>query len=254
VAVVTGAGMGIGRELALALAHEGADVAILDVDAGAGEDAARAIRAVGRRSVAAQVDVRDGEGVKRAVEAAKQEIGPADILINNAGVGHEEVSFVDLPPSSWERVLGVCVYGTLHVSQAVLPLMLARKSGRIVNITSELAITGGARAAIYATAKAAVQGFTRSLARDVAPSRITVNAVSPGDVDTERSIAHEAEVEKTMSRADADARRRQRATMFPLGRPGRPSDVAAAVLFFCSDEASYVTGQTLLVNGGSTMV
>jgi NAD(P)-dependent dehydrogenase (short-subunit alcohol dehydrogenase family) len=246
--------MGIGLGIALALAREGADVAVLDIDAQASAAAAALVRAEGRRACVAVVDVRDGAAVAGAVSVVRRELGPADILVNNAGVGHEEVSFVALPRASWERVIGVCVYGTLHVTQAVLPSMIERRRGRIVNVSSELAFIGAAPATVYATAKAAINGFTRSLARDVGGARITVNTVCPGDVETERSIEHEAAVERTLTRAAVDARRRERTGKLPLGRLGSPADVAGAVLFFCSAEAAYVTGQTLLVNGGSTMV
>src|SRR6185312_10043795 len=141
----------------------------------------------------------------------------------------------------------------MNVTRAVLPSMIERRGGRIVNVSSELAFTGSSHASVYATAKAGVIGFTRSIARDVAGSQITVNVVCPGDVETERSLAHEAAVERTLSRAQIEARRHERLARVPLCRLGRPDDVAAAVLFFCSPDAGYVTGQTLLVNGGSTM-
>jgi NAD(P)-dependent dehydrogenase (short-subunit alcohol dehydrogenase family) len=253
VAVVTGAAQGIGRALALALARDGADVAVFDVEALAAEEAAAAVRAEGRRSRAVVVDVRDGAAVEGAVAVARRELGPADVLINNAGVGHDDASFVALPRESWAPVIDVCVYGMMNVTRAVLPSMIERRGGRIVNVSSELAFTGAAHASVYATAKAGIIGFTRSLARDVAGSRITVNAVCPGDVETERSLAHEAAVERTLGRAQIEARRHERLARVPLGRLGRPADVAAAVLFFCSPDAGYVTGQTLLVNGGSTM-
>jgi 2-hydroxycyclohexanecarboxyl-CoA dehydrogenase len=254
VAVVTGAARGIGRTLALALARSGAHVAVLDVDGPAAEAVAAAVRAEGRRSCALAADVRDGAAVEGAMAVAHRELGPTDILINNAGAGHDDAPFVALPRSSWDPVIDVCVYGMLNVTRAVLPSMTARRGGRIVNISSELAFTGSSHASVYAAAKAAVLGFTRSVARDVAGSQITVNAVCPGDVETERSAEHEAAVTRTMSRAEVEARRHERVCRVPLGRVGRPEDVAAAVLFFCSPDAGYVTGQTLLVNGGSTMI
>jgi 2-hydroxycyclohexanecarboxyl-CoA dehydrogenase len=253
VAIVTGAARGIGRALALALARNGADVAIFDVEATAAEDAAAAARAEGRRSRAVVVDIRDGAAVESAVAVARRELGPADILINNAGAGHDDASFVALPRASWAPVIDVCVYGMMNVTRAVLPSMIERRGGRIVNVSSELAFTGSSHASVYATAKSAVIGFTRSIARDVAGSQITVNVVCPGDVETERSLEHEAAVERTLSRAQIEARRHERLARVPLCRVGSPADVAAAVLFFCSPDAGYVTGQTLLVNGGSTM-
>jgi NAD(P)-dependent dehydrogenase (short-subunit alcohol dehydrogenase family) len=150
-------------------------------------------------------------------------------------------------------VIDVCVYGMMNVTRAVLPSMIERRGGRIVNVSSELAFTGSSHASVYATAKAAILGFTRSIARDVASSQVTVNAVCPGDIETDRSREHEAAVERTLSRERIEARRHERLARVPLCRVGCPADVAAAVLFFCSPDAGYVTGQTLLVNGGSTM-
>jgi len=249
-ALVTGGGSGIGRGIALGLSRAGAAVGIFDVDVGAARAVVEEIAGAGGRAAAYNVDVRVRARVDAGVEAAQKALGPIDVLVNNAGVGHADVPFVELDSEDWDRVLGVCVVGTMNVTRAVLPSMLARRSGRVVQVSSDLARVGGGRCSVYAAAKAALLGFTRALAQEAAPHGVTVNAVCPGEIETERSRQHLGEL---VARGEGDAvRERTRLAVegIPLGRLGRPDDVAAAVVFLCS-EGAFVTGQTLSVNGGA---
>lgn len=237
-AIVTGAGQGIGRGIALALAAAGADVALFDVNKTAAQDAAAAIGALGRRAIAMAVDVTDHGGVHTATGEVAAAFGRLDLLVNNAGWTPNE-PFAGSDPATWERVVAVNYIGVLNCTRAALAAMLPRKAGRIVSIASDAARVGTPREAVYAGAKAAVIGFSKSLAAEVARHGITVNVVSPATVDTPllRGMLTPEQIE-----------RRQQAN--PMGRLGRPEDVAHAVLFFASPGADYVTGQVLSVNGG----
>lgn len=237
-AIVTGGAQGIGRGIALALAAEGADVAIFDVDPNAATEVAAVIRATGRRAMALEVDVTD----TRRVDAATAEVGTAwgrvDVLVNNVGWTPNE-PFVDSKPETWRRIVDVNYVGALNCTHAALPIMLEQRSGRIVSVASDAARVGTPREAVYAGAKAALIGFSKSLAAEVARHGVTVNVVSPATVDTP--------LLRFMLTAEQIERRRQ---ANPMGRLGRPEDVAAAVVFFASPRAGYVTGQVLSVNGG----
>ena len=238
VAIVTGGAQGIGRGIAEALASAGAAVAIFDVNAQAANDVAAAIAAAGRRAFALDVDVTDGARVDAAVNDVVARWGTLDVLVNNGGWTPNE-PFADSAPDTWRRIVDVNYVGTLNGTRAALAVMVPRRSGRIVSIASDAARVGTPREAVYAGAKAAVIGFSKSLAAEVARHGITVNVVSPATVDTP--------LLRGMLTAD-QIERRQNAN--PMGRLGTPEDVAAAVLFFASPRAGYVTGQVLSVNGG----
>jgi 2-hydroxycyclohexanecarboxyl-CoA dehydrogenase len=216
-AVVTGGGQGIGRAIAVALAGAGADVAIFDVDATTAGVAAAEVRQQGRRALA---------------------LGRLDVLVNNAGWTPNE-PFAGSASATWSRVIAVNYTGVLNCTRAALAAMIPRRGGRIVSIASDAARVGTPREAVYAGAKAAVIGFSKSLAAEVARHGITVNVVSPATVDTPllRGMLTAEQIE-----------RREKAN--PMGRLGRPEDVAAVVVFFASAGAGYVTGQVLSVNGG----
>ena len=238
VAIVTGGGQGIGRGIALALAAEGADVAIFDVSKPLGEEVAGDVRGIGRRALALDVDVTDLARVEAATAEVVAALGRLDVLVNNAGWTPNE-PFAGSAPETWHRIVAINYLGVLNCTRAALTAMIPARGGRIVSIASDAARVGTPREAVYAGAKAAIMGFSKSLAAEVARHGITVNVVSPATVDTPllRGMLTPEQIE-----------RREKAN--PMGRLGRPEDVAAAVLFFASPRAGYVTGQVLSVNGG----
>ena len=237
-AIVTGGGQGIGRGIALALAAEGADVAIFDVNRTAAGEAAAAIREQGRRALALEVDVTDLARVEAALAEVVTAFGRLDVLVNNAGWTPNE-PFVGSAPETWSTVIAVNYTGALNCARAALGAMIPRRAGRIISIASDAARIGTPREAVYAGAKAAVIGFSKSLAAEVARHAITVNVVSPATVDTPllRGMLTPEQIE-----------RREKAN--PMGRLGRSEDVAAVVVFFASPAVGYITGQVLSVNGG----
>jgi 2-hydroxycyclohexanecarboxyl-CoA dehydrogenase len=237
-AIVTGGGQGIGRGIALALADLGADVAIFELNRSAAGAVAEEVRARGRRGLALEVDVTDVSGVETATAEVATAFGRLDVLVNNAGWTPNE-PFAGSAPATWRRVVDVNFVGVLNCTKAALAVMIERRAGRIVSIASDAARIGTPREAVYAGAKAAVIGFSKSLAAEVARFGVTVNVVSPATVDTPllRGMLTPDQIE-----------RREKAN--PMGRLGRPEDVAAVVAFFASPQAGYVTGQVLSVNGG----
>ena len=242
VAIVTGAGQGIGRGIALALAAAGADIAIFDVNEESASETANEIHAKGRRGLAIKVDVTDLAHVEVATAEVRAELGRLDVLVNNVGWTPNE-PFIDSSPETWRKIVNVNYVGTLNCTRAALTAMIAARHGRIISIASDAARVGTPREAVYAGAKSAIIGFSKSLAAEVARHGITVNVVSPATVDTPllRGMLSPEQIE-----------RRQKAN--PMGRLGRPEDVAAAVVFFASPAAGYITGQVLSVNGGVVRV
>ena len=241
-ALVTGAGQGVGRGVALALAEVGAEVLVNDLVPGRAKAVAAEVRDLGGRAQAVPFDVTDGA----AVDAALTGAGRVDVLVNNAGnAGRADGSFgelrafVELEAAQWEPFLQVNLYGVMHVTRAVLPGMVARGHGRVVVVVSDSGRTGEAGMAVYAAAKAGAAGLVRSLAREVAAHGVTVNALALGSVN---AMEHAPELEQ--ERLGRLLRR------YPVGRRGLPADVAHAVLFFGADQAAWVTGQTLSLNGG----
>jgi 2-hydroxycyclohexanecarboxyl-CoA dehydrogenase len=243
-AIVTGGGSGIGLAISTRLAAEGAAVAVFDLDGDSAIDAAGAIEKFGGRAIGLTVDVTDRPRIDAAVHEVRTRLGAATILINNAGIAPFE-RFLDISPESYQRVVAVNLTGTFDCCQAVVPDMIAERWGRIVNISSSSAQTGNALQVHYAASKAGVIGLTKSLARELGSKGITVNTVPPGFVDTPLLRASEEagylgpgvpEHEKTT----------------PVRRVGRPEDIAAACAYLVRDEASYITGQVIGVNGGRT--
>lgn len=241
VAVVTGGANGIGRACAARLAGEGADVAILDLEAGTAATAAAGIAAAtGARVISHGLDLTDHDAVVAAFDAAREELGEIDILLNNVGqTARENASeFWNSKPETWDFVIGVSLMTTLKATHQVAARMRERRSGKIICIASDTVARGDAGMADYVAAKSGVIGFVRSLARELAPFGVNVNAVCPGLTLTRgpRKLSSEF-IARTIER-------------IPMGEACRPEDVAAAVAFLASGDARLITGQALYVNGG----
>ncbi len=243
-ALVTGAGRGIGAAIAEAVAAAGAAVAVCDLDgAAAAKTAAGLTERHGRRAAGLPADIADSVAVRAAVSRAEAELGPIDILVNNAGIDAIE-RFVDSTEETWDRIIAVNLRGTITVTRAVLDSMIERGGGRIIHIASDAGRVGSSGEVVYSATKGGIIAFGKALAREVARDRITVNSVCPGPTDTallEQVAAYSQKLRDGLARA------------IPLRRVGEPADVAAAVVFLASDEAGYITGQTLSVSGGLTM-
>jgi 3-oxoacyl-[acyl-carrier protein] reductase len=236
VAMVTGASRGIGRAISDTLARQGALVAMADVLGDAAAQAAQEIVAAGGRAEGHTMNVTDAESVRATVDKILERHSRLDILVNNAGIVRDNVAF-RLKREDWDLVLNVNLTGTFICSQAVLRTMMRQHGGRIINISSVVGQMGNAGQANYAASKAGIIGFSKSLARELAVRNITVNVVAPGLIDTD------------MTRALPENVRNEWASKVPLGRLGTAEDVATAVCFLASDEASYISGQVLAVNG-----
>ena len=236
VALVTG-----GRAIALTLAAHGADVAINYAgNTAAAEEVKAAIEAMGRKALLVQGSVAETDGVQAIVNQVVKELGRLDILINNAGITRDGL-LMRMKEADWDAVMETNLKGVYNCSKAVMRTMMKQKSGRIVNMASVVGEMGNAGQANYAAAKAGVIGFTKSLAKEVASRGITVNAVAPGFIATD------------MTSVLTDEQKAEMARTIPLGRAGQPQDVANAVLFLVSEEAAYITGQVLNVDGGMVM-
>ena len=246
VAVVTGAARGIGRACAVALAEAGARVAVFDLDAPE-SDAPVAVleqlRSLGASAVYFRVDVTNADKVKRGMAAVAQALGPVSILVNNAGKGIAPVALESLDEALWDGVVALNMKAAMLCSRSVITGMKEAGWGRIVNMSSIAGRGRGEQASIpYAAAKAGILGFTRQLASEVGPCGVTVNAVAPGAVMSGRVVSRWEE--------RSEEERRRMTAAIPLRRIGRPEEIAKAVLFLASEDASYITGTTLDVNGG----
>jgi 3-oxoacyl-[acyl-carrier protein] reductase len=240
IAVVTGAGRGIGRAIALKFAGAGAEIVVVSRTAENSEKVATEIRALGRRAWAFAVDVGDANAVNAAAEKILAETGKVDILVNNAGVTRDGL-LMRLSEADWDTVLDTNLKGAFLVTKALVRSFIKQRSGRILNISSVIGLIGNAGQANYAASKAGLIGFTQSCARELAGRGITVNAIAPGFIETDMT----AELNEVL-RAEILKR-------IPLGSLGQADDIAAAALYLASPEARYVTGQVLTVDGGMVM-
>jgi 2-hydroxycyclohexanecarboxyl-CoA dehydrogenase len=244
--VVTGGGGGIGGATCRRFASEGARVAVFDIDRGAATTVADAIVAAGGEAAAFACDITDRASVDAAVAAAEGKLGPIAVLVNNAGWDVFR-PFTKTEPAQWDKLIAINLTGALHMHHAVLPGMVARRAGRIVNIASDAARVGSSGEAVYAACKGGLVAFSKTLAREHARHGITVNVVCPGPTQTALFEDYKQGAGNPEKLVEAFTR------SIPLGRIGQPDDLPGAILFFASDDAAFVTGQVLSVSGGLTM-
>lgn len=240
VAVVTGSANGIGKASALRLAQEGADLAVLDLEAGPLQEVAAAIKAMGRKVLPLALDLTDRVQTKEAFAKLRADLGPVDVLVNNVGMpARGKISeFWCSEPETWDAVVNVTLMVTLMCSRLVVPEMRERKSGKIVNIASDAALLGEANMVDYSGAKGGVIGFTRALARELAPFKVNVNAVCPGFTRTRGPLSRPPEqIQNWLAGV-------------PMGEMCEPEDIANGVAFLATDQARMITGQLLVINGG----
>ncbi|MBK5103418.1 MAG: glucose 1-dehydrogenase [Burkholderiales bacterium] len=246
VVIVTGGGGGIGAALCQRFGEEGSIVAVFDLNGEAAGDAAAAIRAAGGRAQDYAVDIADQARVLAAVAQAERELGPADVLVNNAG-WDRAANFLETDRALWEKIVAVNLYGPLHMHHAVLTGMSQRGRGNVVNIASDAGRVGSSGESVYSFCKGGLIAFTKTLARELARTQIRLNVVCPGPTDTAlfRDFCGEGEY--------GDKLRSALTRSIPFGRLGQPGDLPGAVCFLASDDAAFITGQVLSVSGGLTM-
>jgi 3-oxoacyl-[acyl-carrier protein] reductase len=240
IALVTGGSQGIGRATALLLGKLGADVAVMARSLDKCQAVADEIRAGGRRAVALRGDLADADEIKNGVEKVSSELGPISILVNNAAITRDGL-MLRMKREDWQNVIDTNLTGVFLLTQQVLPMMTKARRGRIINLTSVVAQAGNVGQVNYISAKAGIIGFTKAVAREYASRNITVNAIAPGFIET------------PMTAALNEAARNAMLEQIPLKRAGTDVDVAYAVAFLASDEAGYITGQVLNINGGMYM-
>ena len=235
-ALITGAGRGIGKTIAVKLAESGLNIAIADMNP-VSDDVVREIEEYGTKCLAFQLDVTDVESVDSVVKKIIDETGGIHILVNNAGITQDNL-FMRMKPEQWSQVIDVNLNGVFHVTKAVIRTMVKQHSGRIINISSVVGFSGNPGQVNYSSTKSGLIGFTKSLSREVGTRGITVNAVAPGFINT------------AMTQALNESQQQAILSQIPLGRMGEAEDIANAVAFLASEEASYITGTVLHVNGG----
>ena len=246
IAIVTGAGSGIGRATAKRLVEEGAKVAVADIHLEAAQETVAQIQAIGKVALAIHVDVASAESARQLVQVTEAELGPVDVLVNNAG-WDKIAPFIETDEALWEKLLMINLKGPIACTHAVLPGMIARRRGRIVCLSSDAGRVGSSGEVVYSAAKGGVIAFAKALAREVARYGICINCVAPGPTDTPFLKAFETGSDNTrIIEAMIKA--------IPLRRLAQPEEVAAVIAFLASSESAFITGQTLSISGGLTMV
>jgi 3-oxoacyl-[acyl-carrier protein] reductase len=243
IALVTGANSGIGKAVALYLAEEGADVVVnYLVNLADAQEVVKEVQAFGRRAIAVEADVSSSIAVKGLFEKTINEFSTLDILVNNAGIGNF-ASAVDMKDDVWNKMLGVHLYGTMNCTREALKIMFKNKSGKIINIASICGMTGCLGAAHYSAAKGGIMGYTHAVAREVISQGINVNAIAPGYIET-----------PMLSGAGmTDEMLKQLLTQIPIGRLGKPREIASLVAYLASDDANFMVGQVISPNGGQVI-
>ncbi|MBP8307631.1 MAG: 2-hydroxycyclohexanecarboxyl-CoA dehydrogenase [Burkholderiaceae bacterium] len=244
--IVTGGGGGIGGASCRRFAELGARVAVLDRNLEAAQSVAAAITAAGGRALAMACDITDRASVNEAVATTERELGPVHVLVNNAGWDIFK-PFTKTDPAEWDKLIAINLIGPMHLHHAVLPGMVERRAGRIVNVASDAARVGSSGEAVYAACKGGIVAFSKTIAREHARHGITVNVVCPGPTDT----ALFADFKQGAGNPEKLVAAFQRS--IPLGRIGQPDDLPGAIVFFASDDAAFITGQVISVSGGLTM-
>jgi len=240
VALITGGARGIGRAIALAFAKEGADIIVADVNQEEAEKTVGDIQSLARKSLAIQLDVTAYAKVEEAVNKILDKFGKVDILVNNAGITKDNL-LLRLTESDWDAVINVNLKGTFNCTKAASKAMVKQRSGKIINIASVIGIIGNAGQANYSASKAGIIALTKTSAKEFASRNINVNAIAPGFIQTEMTAKLPEEIKQKMKEA------------IPLSRFGSPEDVAAVCVFLASEDADYITGQTIVVDGGMVM-
>jgi 3-oxoacyl-[acyl-carrier protein] reductase len=240
VALITGGARGIGRAVALLFAKEGADIVIWDINLPEAEKTSRDIQALGRESQVLLVDITDSKKVQEAVNKILDKFAKVDILVNNAGITKDNL-LLRMSEAEWDAVLDVNLKGTFNCIKAVSKVMIKQRQGKIISITSIIGIIGNAGQANYSASKAGIIALTKTAAKELASRKINVNAIAPGFIQTAMTAGLSQDLEQKMKEA------------IPLGELGRPDDVAKVCLFLASEDANYITGQTIVVDGGMVM-
>lgn len=240
VAVVTGSGRGLGKEIAVKLANAGADIVVSDIDLATAQATATEIAELGVKTYAAKANVADTADVEAFFKDIYEKMGKIDILVNNAGITKDSL-LVKMGEDAWDAVIAVNLKGVFNCTKAIARNLMKQRSGKIINIASVSGIMGNAGQANYAASKAGVIGLTKTTARELAPRGINVNAVAPGFIETAMTDKLSESVKEAVNK------------QIPFGSMGKPNDIANAVLFLSSDMANYVTGQVLVVDGGMVM-
>ena len=241
VALITGGGRGIGRSIAMLFAQEGADIVIGDVNMADAEKSCLDIEAMGRKSLALELDVTDYQKVEAGVNKILDKFAKVDILVNNAGITKDNL-MLRMSDADWDVVIKVNLKGTFNCTKAVSRVMMKQRSGKIINIASIIGIIGNAGQANYSASKAGIIALTKTTAKEFASRNININAVAPGFIQTDMTAKLSEDVKQKML------------AMIPLNKLGSPNDVANACLFLASEDAAYITGQTIVVDGGMVMV